>query len=107
MNEGDKNTKFFHRVTSPRKNSNYIKGLYAPNVEWTSDILMIKNILVNHFKKLYIRESGIGAPWNFTVSEILSTDQIHYLEKLIFLMKLIKPSKVLALGRLLVLMDSQ
>lgn len=62
---------------------------------------MIKNILVSHFKNLYTKESGAGAPWNFFVSKILSTDQIHDLENPISLNEIDQAIKGLALRKLL------
>lgn len=52
-NEGDKNTTFFHRVASTTRSNNLIKGLYAPNGEWITEIHLIKHILLNYFQNLY------------------------------------------------------
>ncbi|KAM2044525.1 hypothetical protein ACFX1T_008833 [Malus domestica] len=53
LNEGDKNTKFFHAQTMKRRRTNKIKGLEDPQGVWRSDADGICSTAVNYFSDLF------------------------------------------------------
>lgn len=60
LKEGDNNTKFFHRMTTARRNVNYISKMKIGNA-WVEDKGRIKDHVDGFFKELY-NDSGIVRP---------------------------------------------
>lgn len=50
---GDKNTKFFHSQASVKRRKNLITGIHNNQGVWKTSKEAIKNILLEHFTKLY------------------------------------------------------
>lgn len=50
---GDRNTSYFHRQASRRRNFNHIKSLKLANGLWCYDEVLIKNEFLYFFRKLY------------------------------------------------------
>lgn len=57
------------------KANNFIRGISTPNGQWTTNIPIIKHILLNYFKHLYSRESNSN-PQTFNC-EYSSSHTLH------------------------------
>ena len=53
IKEGDCNSKFFHRMTTRRRNKKFIKSLISERGETLSNIKVISEEIVNFFGKLF------------------------------------------------------
>jgi hypothetical protein len=53
LQEGDRNTKFYHACASQRKRGNQINGLWDENDVLQTDQLVISNIAVEYFHQLF------------------------------------------------------
>lgn len=53
LNEGDRNTSFFHAQASQRKAKNEIKGLRDGNGELQTDLQSMSNIAVDYYKYIF------------------------------------------------------
>ena len=53
LQEGDRNTKFYHACASQRKRGNQINGLRDKNDVLQTDQLVISNIVVEYFHQLF------------------------------------------------------
>lgn len=60
LKEGDKNMRFFHRVASTRRNTNFIHSLLDEN-DGELDPDSLKSHIVSYFMKLY-KEPGVRRP---------------------------------------------
>ncbi|GMI92444.1 hypothetical protein HRI_002913700 [Hibiscus trionum] len=58
IQEGDRNTRFFHLVASERKRVNAIKSLLVDNV-MVEDPLNVKKAVVDHFRDAYNRTHAL------------------------------------------------
>lgn len=101
----DKNISICHRIAAARKFNNLIKNIYTPSGEWTTDMSLLKTILVNHFKHLYTMEANSGSNWEYNASCTLSPNRSLELEKPISSMEIDEAMKLLGHRRLLVQMD--
>lgn len=71
-------------IASIRKSDNLIKGLVNFNGEYTTSLPLIKHILVNYFKHLYIcedRSPSLCSNWDYFTSHTLSHNQVLDLER--------------------------
>lgn len=64
INEGDRNTSFFHGVTSIKKNNNFITSLYSPKGIWTSDLKGIHDVIVLHLYNIFKKELTQNFTWH-------------------------------------------
>lgn len=76
LQAGDKNTNFFHRKASARRNSNTIRGLFNKHGIWYSSSLDIINILTEYFSSLFSEEPvslnfGIISRWRGSILLIM------------------------------------
>lgn len=53
IQEGDKNTKFFHASTEKRRWCNKIMGLENVQREWCTEAGQVDEIVVNYFQHLF------------------------------------------------------
>lgn len=60
LQEGDKNTSFFHRSTINRHRKNRIIGLKFDNNSWSFNQEAISDFILNHFVKAYITEHSFS-----------------------------------------------
>ena len=58
IKEGDCNSKFFHRMTTGRRSTKFIKSLISEKGETLSNIEVISEEIVNFFGKLYSKPEG-------------------------------------------------
>ena len=61
LKEGDKNTKFFHRVANSNRRVNSIESLMV-NGSLSSNPIVIKEHMINFYSKLFV-ESGVWKPF--------------------------------------------
>ena len=50
---GDRNTKFFHGVTTLRKHRNFIKGIWDRYGEWFTDERAVGDIFIDFYTRLF------------------------------------------------------
>ena len=80
LREGDKNTKFFHRVANSNRRNNTI-GKLCVDGELTEDHEAIKVHIVNFYQSLY-KESGVPRPLLDGLEFIsLETEDVKWLER--------------------------
>ena len=80
LREGDKNTKFFHRVANSNRRNNTI-GKLCVDGELTEDHEAIKVHIVNFYQSLY-KESGVPRPLLYGLEFIsLETEDVQWLER--------------------------
>jgi hypothetical protein len=80
LREGDKNTKFFHRVANSNRRNNTI-GKLCVDGELTEDHEAIKVHIVNFYQSLY-KESGVPRPLLDGLEFIsLETEDVQWLER--------------------------
>lgn len=53
LNEGDKNTKFFHMKASYRQNINRISNLQDKDGTWIFDESGLNNLVLQHFQNIF------------------------------------------------------
>ena len=81
LRDGDRNTRFFHTSTIIRRRRNRISTLQDENEEWIEDPASLRDLVVNHFKRLFTEDdteysgSQLGT-WDFPV---LSADDVREL----------------------------
>ncbi|XP_073046081.1 uncharacterized protein [Primulina eburnea] len=68
LQNGDRNTKFFHTTASQRKRTNCIKCLLSDNGEWCTSIQDLANISKDYFEKLY----ASNQPSTFDIEAVTS-----------------------------------
>lgn len=49
----DRNTKYFHRMATVRKQRNKVTSLIAENDEWVFDEVVLNAMVLNFYQKLY------------------------------------------------------
>lgn len=57
INEGDKNTKFFHRIANDRRCLNYINSIKMNEID-IKDQSMLNNIFIIHYMEIFARCNG-------------------------------------------------
>lgn len=50
---GDRNTRFFHGVTTIRRRKNHITTLQNDNGDWVHDVKLLENMATNYYKDLF------------------------------------------------------
>ncbi|XP_024163831.1 uncharacterized protein LOC112170758 [Rosa chinensis] len=58
LQDGDRNTRFFHLTTVIRRRKNKIEGLFDDNEEWHCDMAHMKGIAVQFFTSLFSDNNG-------------------------------------------------
>ena len=53
LQSGDKNTKFFHGVSTQRKRRNFIKGLKDENGTWQENEEVVSGMLIEFYANLF------------------------------------------------------
>lgn len=53
LQDGDKNTKFFHAQTLKRRRRNVIRGLEEEDDSWCTDDQRLCDIAINYFQQLF------------------------------------------------------
>lgn len=59
LQSGDKNTKFFHGVSTQRKRRNFIKGLQDENGTWQDNEEVVSGMLIEFYANLFT-SSNLG-----------------------------------------------
>lgn len=62
MKEGDRNTKFFHKMTSCKQSSNVIFRLLVGG-RWVEREDQIRLEVERHFRNLFFEDGGLGRGW--------------------------------------------
>ena len=69
IQNGDRNTKFFHLTTLVKRRRNKIEGLFDSNGSWNTDASSMKKIAVSFFNDLFsqpdLEDIRITIPWLF------------------------------------------
>ncbi|XP_071678560.1 uncharacterized protein [Lolium perenne] len=60
LNEGDRNTKYFHKKASWRQTKNRIKRISGANGNWTDDPAAIEDLATEFFKKLHTKDKEVA-----------------------------------------------
>lgn len=68
IQEGDRNTKFFHLTTLVRRRRNKIEGLFDSNGNWFSDAQSMKNIAVDFFANLFSAQDLVNCRFSISRS---------------------------------------
>ncbi|KAM1555078.1 hypothetical protein PS1_007619 [Malus domestica] len=78
LNEGDKNTKFFHAQTLKRRSSNQIRGLMDVNGVWQENEPELRSIVISYFSDLFRsdRPSQFEIPENGLDSRVSPEDNL-------------------------------
>lgn len=80
LQDGDRNTKYFHLTTLIRRRNNKIEGLFDDHVQWHTDSGMMKYIAVNFFTDLFSFSNThddirFVIPWMFpTIDDLTLSD---------------------------------
>ena len=73
LENGDKNTKFFHRIATQRKRRNFIKGLKDEEGVWQNDEHIFSGLLVGFNEKLFASSN----PQNMNGVQEVVTDSMR------------------------------
>lgn len=80
LKEGDRNTKFFHKVASDRKFHNQIKGLMIDS-NWVEDREVIKLEIPNYFAHLYKEDCAFRPYLDGLEFDFISSLDLESLER--------------------------
>ena len=58
IRDGDHNTTYYHTSTAIRRRFNRIKTLKGPDDSWQSDPAQVKELVVSHFKFMFVEPSS-------------------------------------------------
>lgn len=72
LRDGDKNTKFFHKYASTRKEHNKIKRLKDENDEWKESDEEIQGLITDYFDSIFRTSGG-----EETLSDIIRFKHLH------------------------------
>lgn len=80
IQDGDRNTNFFHLTTLVRRRRNKIEGLFNSDGSWFSDASSMKNIVVEFFPNLFsvqeVVDNRFVCIWPFPEIDQVHVDEI-------------------------------